>query len=229
MKSTYLLLAGALLLLASPAIAKTEMQSGKEKTAGIVAPRAPAKTVKPATEAGRASDVVRHFYSKLEAVMQQGQQLGFDGRYQQLKPVIEKSFNLPQMTRFAVGPNWIKSATDQQDRLVKAFADFSIANYANRFKKYSGEQFFVSGEKESVDGALIVETMLLPKDDKPVTLNYLMRKNDKGAWQITDVYLGATISELATRRSEFSAIVAREGVDALINTLEQKAQAMRAS
>jgi phospholipid transport system substrate-binding protein len=54
-----------------------------------------------------------------------------------------------------------------------------------------------------------------------VTINYLMRDDD-GAWQIADVYLDGTISQLATQRSEFHSILRRKGVDGLIATLKQK-------
>ena len=48
-----------------------------------------------------------------------------------------------------------------------------------------------------------------------------MRQND-GAWQISDVYLDGTISQLATQRSEFGAILRRDGFDGLIAALQRK-------
>jgi phospholipid transport system substrate-binding protein len=41
-------------------------------------------------------------------------------------------------------------------------------------------------------------------------------RRDGDAWQISDVYLDGTISELATRRSEFAAILGDRGVAGLI-------------
>jgi phospholipid transport system substrate-binding protein len=55
-----------------------------------------------------------------------------------------------------------------------------------------------------------------------VTVNYLMHDNG-GAWQIADVYLDGTISELATRRSEFASILRTGGINGLIDTLNTKA------
>ena len=49
-----------------------------------------------------------------------------------------------------------------------------------------------------------------------------MRQNG-GVWQIADVYLDGTISELATRRSEFAAILRTQGINGLIETLNAKA------
>ncbi|MBI1273391.1 MAG: organic solvent ABC transporter [Alphaproteobacteria bacterium] len=230
MSKLFTVILATMLLATLPAMAATEMNGKDDKTAGITTPRAdkaaPAADKKSATEA---SAIVSAFYEKLQAVMEQGDKLGFEGRYEQLKPVVEKAFDLQQMTRFAVGPSWNKVTAEEQGKLVDAFSAFSVANYATRFKAYHGEQFLVGGEHEAHGGGLIVQTTLLPKNDGPVMLNYLMRKDEKGKWRITDVYLDATISELATRRAEFSSIVSREGVDTLISTLGKKTQAMRES
>jgi phospholipid transport system substrate-binding protein len=55
-----------------------------------------------------------------------------------------------------------------------------------------------------------------------VSINYVLHDNDIG-WQIRDAYLSGAISELATRRSEFSAILRTSGIDALIASLNKKA------
>ena len=43
-----------------------------------------------------------------------------------------------------------------------------------------------------------------------------------GEWKIIDVYLNGTVSELALRRSEYSSLIQREGLDSLIVALNQK-------
>ena len=42
------------------------------------------------------------------------------------------------------------------------------------------------------------------------------------SWQIRDVYLAGTISELATRRSDFTATLRSGGIEALILRLNKK-------
>ena len=142
-----------------------------------------------------------------------------------LTPAIKSAFNLPLMTRFAVGPSWSNATPAEQQQLISAFSDFSVATYASRFTSYDGEQFKVVDEKPTSDG-VIVETQLQPKDGDTVSLNYLMRKDEKGAWRICDVFLDGTISELATRRSEFGAIVQHDGIEALVNSLGEKSKQM---
>jgi phospholipid transport system substrate-binding protein len=46
-------------------------------------------------------------------------------------------------------------------------------------------------------------------------------------WQIVDVYLAGTVSELATRRSEFSSVMRRGGAEALVDALQKKTAQLR--
>ena len=50
----------------------------------------------------------------------------------------------------------------------------------------------------------------------------MMRRNGD-TWLISDIYLDGAISEVATRRSEFGAILKSEGIDGLIAALNRKA------
>jgi phospholipid transport system substrate-binding protein len=50
----------------------------------------------------------------------------------------------------------------------------------------------------------------------------MMRRNGDG-WLISDIYLDGAISEVATRRSEFAAILRSDGIDGLVAALNRKA------
>lgn len=186
---------------------------------------APAPATASAIPTTTASAVIKNFYAQLTDVMKQGDQLGYSGRFKKLQPIVQSSYDMPYMTRVAVGMVWSKATPNEQKQLIEAFSDFSTANYAHNFAKFNGEEFIVTDEKPIKDG-VIVETKLTPKDHDPVTLNYLMHKDDKGTWRIADVYLDGSISELATRRSEFSSIANRDGIPALVNSLGEKSKSM---
>lgn len=169
-----------------------------------------------------ASKVVEKFHDTLLTAMKNGQQLGFQGRFNKLKPVMGRAFNFSDMTKTSVGLNWVKTSPDEKNKLVGAFREFSIANYASRFKNFDGENFTIKGEKPGpTEGEVIVETTMTSGDDK-TDFNYLMRRNSAGAWQIEDIFVNGTISEMATRRSEFGSVVRDNGVEALIRMLEEK-------
>ncbi len=171
---------------------------------------------------------IHMFYDTLLTVMQQADKLGIRGRYDKLAPAIRTTFDLAAMTRIAVGPGWNSISSEQQAALVENFSRMTIATYANRFDGYSGERFEVAPASETRNTGRIVHTKLIPSAGEPVTLNYLMRGSGD-AWRIVDVYLTGTISELATRRSEFSAILNSGGPNALIEGLRQQTEKLMGS
>ena len=173
---------------------------------------------------GSPSDVIKAFYAQLVGVNKSGAS-GYAARFKKLQPIINAAYNMPLMTRLAVGPSWADTSPDEQQQLITAFSDFSTANYASRFGTFDDKSFSVTGEKPAGDGVMVQST-LSPQDHDPVAINYLLKKDESGSYRIVDVFLDGSISELATRRSEFGAIVKREGVTALVNTLSAKSKQM---
>ncbi len=168
-----------------------------------------------------AAEPVRSFYDVLLSTMKQGERLGQDGRYAALEPIVRRSFDIPYMTRIAVGPSWSSLPDAKRQQLTEAFGRYITATWADRFDSYSGEKLEVDGERP-YGASVLVDTRIVKPDGEPVSINYLMRR-DGDAWRIGDVYLTGTISELATRRSEFSSVLRRQGVDGLIDALNRKA------
>lgn len=165
---------------------------------------------------------VQSFYDTLLQAMKGGAKLGFKGRRDLLAPVIEHSFDLPLMTRLTTGLEWQNLSAEDQQKLVAAFSEFSIATYASQFDDYSGERFEVDPNPVKTEsGDVVVKTKLVQVKDDPVQLDYLMRQSAAG-WKIIDIYLSGTISQLAARRSEFSTVLRRDGIAGLINLLHQK-------
>lgn len=180
---------------------------------------------------GRAADpapaLIERFYAQLLAVMKEGKRLSFDQRYERLAPAIGQTFDLALMTRIAVGPGWTQLQPDQQQRLTGAFTRYTVSNYASRFDDYSGERFEVSPATSTSANGVIVDSRIIKSNGEPVTLKYLMHQDGSGAFRVMDVYLSGTVSELATRRSEFAAVLQRSGPDGLVRMIEQKSAALR--
>ena len=165
-------------------------------------------------------DAVRSFYNVLLGNMQQGRVLGESGRYARLAPVVDRTFDIALMTRLAIGPAWETLSPAEQQRLRAAFAHYVAATYADRFDSYSGEQLQVTGERPN-GTEIMVQTKIAKSNGETTRLDYLMRQ-DQGSWQISDVYLDGTISQLAVHRSEFHSVLKREGVDGLVTALNRK-------
>lgn len=162
----------------------------------------------------------------LLAIMHSGSAAGMAGRSRAIAPVIDRTFDLPLMSRLSVGPEWVKIAPRDQVALVAAFRAMTIASYARNFDNYSGEKFTVLPPAQVRGSDRLVRTMLKSGREDPVALGYRLRQNG-GSWKIIDVYYKDSISQLATRRSDFAATLASGGPRALIAHLEQLAAKSR--
>ena len=176
--------------------------------------------VTPAYAVGAPDQTIDALNAKLLATMKQAQALGVQGRYQALAPVLTKIYDIPSMTRMAVGPTWDTLQPGQKAALTDAFSRMMIATYAKRFDGFSGEAFKIT-EISNRASDKMVKTQIIQSNGKPVPINYLMRKSGPD-WKVVDVYLDGTISELASRRAEFSSILRSSGPDALIASLRKQ-------
>ena len=177
-----------------------------------------------AQAADPAAAQVDTFDAALLDTLKQGKALGIEGRYRKLEPAVEQAFDLPVMTRFAVGPKWSTLSPTDQTSLIKAFTRMTVASYAHNFDSYGGERFTVDSKVDTRGVDKLVRSHIVRAGDKPVDLAYRMRQGTDGRWKIIDVYYSGSISELTMRRSDFGASIAVSGQALLqkINSLADK-------
>ena len=166
-------------------------------------------------------DTVQGLYDALLGTMKNGRTLGQSGRFTQFEPVIRRTFDIPSMARLSVGPSWAGLSEAQRQQLTESFGRYISAIYADRFDSYAGQKLQVTGEQPNPAGVM-VKSQIVKANGEPVKVDYMMRRNGDG-WLISDIYLDGAISEVATRRSEFAAILRTDGVDGLIAALNRKA------
>jgi phospholipid transport system substrate-binding protein len=130
-----------------------------------------------------------------------------------------RTFDIAAMTRLAVGPQWSKIPAARRDSLQEAFGRYFIASYANRLGQAAGGRFEVLPKTEKRAGGRLVRTRVTDAQGKETPVDYLVNADGK----VVDVYLGGTVSELASRRSDFAAALKAGGPDALEANLRKQA------
>ena len=150
-------------------------------------------------------DTVKGLYDVLLNTMKNGRILGQSGRFAQLDPVIRRSFDIASMARLSIGSSWAGLSESQRQQITESFGRYISAIYADRFDGYAGQKLEVTGEQPASSGVM-VRSQIIKASGEPVKVDYMMRRNGE-SWLISDIYLDGAISEVATRRSEFSAIL----------------------
>ena len=171
--------------------------------------------------------VIETMHAGMLDVMRTAASTTFEERAAKLEPVIDTAYDLDFMGRKSLGKSFDSLSPEDQKRWLELFHTFMVANYAGRFTSFSGQKFETLGEEPAAQDTVLVRTRLVDPGKENVDLAYRMRQQ-YGAWKVIDVYLKGTVSELALRRSDFTAILDREGFPALIANLDGKIADLRA-
>jgi phospholipid transport system substrate-binding protein len=173
-----------------------------------------------------AAAAVQGFYDALVAQMKKGGPAR--ARYELLKPAVEKAFDMPGMTAVAVGPNFASLPEADKKTLADAFERMTIANYVKNFDTFNGEKFTVEPAAIARPGTpdKLVKSALKSGNDT-IPFNYRMHQVGS-AWKIEDIYLNGNISQMAQRRSDFSATFASSGASGLAKKINALADQMLA-
>jgi phospholipid transport system substrate-binding protein len=155
----------------------------------------------------------------LLAIMKAGKAVGVAGRSARIGPVVDRTFDLPLMTRLSIGAPWTTLSSADQASLVAAVRRLTIAQYARNFDDFSGESFAIAPQVEARGGDRLVRTMLNAGGRAPVAIAYRLRQG-AGGWRIIDVFYRNSISQLATRRADFAGVLASGGAKALVAHLD---------
>lgn len=140
-----------------------------------------------------------------------------------LEGIFANSVDFDWVAKFVLGRHFKTATPAQQTAYLAAYRPFIIKNYVARLTKYTGQTYKITGTRTGTDGTSLVSMELLDPKGPPVLVDY--RVNGKpGAFKITDIVV-EDVSLITTQRSEFNAVVSKNGVDFLIDALKKKAAA----
>ncbi|WP_096527061.1 HpnM family protein [Candidatus Nitrosoglobus terrae] len=167
-----------------------------------------------------ASSAIESLNTALLSVMKKSKELGFEGRYQQLLPVITQEFDLPFIARYTLSSSWKNLNHEQREQFIKTFQELSITDYASHFSDYSGQRFSIEEESPLLRGGMRVQSKLIDSSGSSVIFNYTLRKSNN-QWRIVNVVADG-VSDLAVKRAEYHQLIKAEGFDGLLAKLKEK-------
>jgi phospholipid transport system substrate-binding protein len=137
-----------------------------------------------------------------------------------VRALLSKNFDLNLIGRYVLGAAWRKATADQRSQYQALFKEFVLRTYSRRFGGYAGQAFTVTGAKPIGKKDILVSTKIARPSGPPILAGWRVREKN-GSHKILDVVV-AGVSMVVTQRSEFRAVVRRQGVGGLIETLRMQ-------
>ncbi len=190
---------------------------------GALAAPTPGACVETPEAAKSAVVVIEELHEKLLDVMRRADELGYQGRYRELAPVLKAGYDTPLICKVILGDGWKPLSAAQRADFIALFTRLSIATYASRFNAYHGESF-VSGEIKTLGkGRKLVKSRLLKSGGgEPVSLDYLLNPTPQG-WRIISV-IAQGVNDLSLKRAEYGKVLREQGFPQLLELLNGKLQ-----
>tara|TARA_B100000242_G_scaffold88219_1_gene59252 strand:- start:115 stop:1014 length:900 start_codon:yes stop_codon:yes gene_type:complete len=133
--------------------------------------------------------------------------------------VINQTYDAEKMLKMIIGKDWENQEIEKKEELIIVFKKYISKNYLKRFSKID-DVSFRNEKKEKISSELfLVRSNLIIKQEK-ISMDYLLSiKNN--VWKIFDVLLDGSISEIATKKSEFRIFIKEKEIDSLIDALKK--------
>jgi phospholipid transport system substrate-binding protein len=147
----------------------------------------------------------------------------FQSRFDTIEPAVKKAFDLEFMASKVLGRGWKELTPEQKAEWLATFTRLTASNYAGRFVGEKGPAFETLGEEDGTHGTAVVRTQIVAPGKDNTVLTYRLRDTPNG-WQVIDCYLNGTVSEIALRRSEYGAVLRRDGFEALVKAVSSKSE-----
>lgn len=145
------------------------------------------------------------------------QSMELSARETKVRQILDANFDLELIGRYVLGTAWRKATAEQQATYLQLFREWVLRTYSRRLGGYTGQAFEIVGAKPLGTTDAIVDTKISRPSGPPILAGWRVR-NTGGDHKILDVMVQG-VSMVVTQRSEFRAVVGRQGVDGLIEIL----------
>jgi phospholipid transport system substrate-binding protein len=137
--------------------------------------------------------------------------LSQDQKSAEFRNLLQDSFDLETIGRFALGRYWNTATPEQRKEYQQLFRNMVVKVYSNRFKEYQGQKVETRSHRVDANGDVIVTSFIVPEKGAEIQVDWRTR-NKNGKWKIVDVIVEG-VSMSVTQRSDFSSVIQRGGGD----------------
>ena len=134
---------------------------------------------------------------------------GEERREIELRRLLANGFDVELIGRFVLARYWRTASDAERADFRQLFEDYLIAAYGRRFGSYNGEKFVIGQTFPKDDERAVVRSEVTRPGGDTLTVDWSLQRRD-GRWRVVDIMVEG-ISMMVTQRSEFTAVIQREG------------------
>lgn len=138
-----------------------------------------------------------------------------------VREVVFPHLDRERTAQWVLGANWRKATPAQRAQFVEEFSELLLRTYGTALRQYDSEKlnFLPVNAPEGAD-RVTVRTEIVRPDGPKVSVDYRLT-NRSGEWKVYDVVI-ENVSLVVTYRSEYAAIIKRDGMDGLLKQLADR-------
>lgn len=138
---------------------------------------------------------------------------------------IDKIIDSQWIAKFVLGKSYKTLSEAQKKDFLRLYREFMINTYGPKFKNYNGKKFTVN-DIEKQNNFYIAHAEFIAKDSEtPILTDFRVRVQD-GKIYVLD-FIAEGISLIETQRSEFNAIIDKDGVEKFLKNLDDKVKKLK--
>ena len=142
-------------------------------------------------------------------------------KFDALVVLLNEPIDLDLVGRLILGRYWRTADDGQRQQYLELFREYALANLASKLHLYQGQSFEVTGAKVVSDKDALVTSRILSDGEPPLQVDWRLRERNDGGLVTIDLIVEG-VSLIVTLRSEFAAVIERQGFDGLLAELRQR-------
>lgn len=130
-------------------------------------------------------------------------------------------FDFISMSAWVLGKYWRRASKEQKLRFIRAFRTLLVRTYGVALLDYTDQEIrFLPLRDDPANGDVTVRSEVIQPGGKTIAINYRLHRR-KGVWQVYDVSVDG-VSLVTNYRTSFATEIQQQGLEALIERLEQR-------
>jgi phospholipid transport system substrate-binding protein len=178
------------------------------------------RSTQAAVSADAAQQMIQEIGTQVLAILRD-QGLDNQQKFDRLVALLDGPIDLELIARLILGRHWRSASEAQRTEYLELFRAFALDNLASRLHVYDGQDFEIVGAQAVNERDAVVATRVTGGGRPPLKVDWRVRERDEGGLVAIDVIVEG-VSLIVTQRSEFSAVIERQGMDGLLAELRQR-------